>query len=110
MFYSLFYLHMTISRCGPWFGSAWSSSEWSGLARSASLLQGNLKHLSAKFKGKNLVLHLNKYCIQPKLDNNSSSNVEESNNYPFTNITNTKLNIIQLLINILNKHSSKNYG
>jgi len=44
------------------------------------------------------------------LDNNISSNVEESNHYPFTNSKNIKLNIIQLLINILNKHSSKNYG
>jgi len=28
---SIFSLHMTISQCRPWFGSAWSSSESSDL-------------------------------------------------------------------------------
>jgi len=50
MLCSLFCLHMMISRCRPWFGSAWSNSEQSGLARSASLFLDNLTHLNATFK------------------------------------------------------------
>jgi hypothetical protein len=55
--FSLLFKHDD-SRCRPWFGSAWSSSEGFGLAQSVSLFQDNLKHLSAKFKGKILS------CIQ----------------------------------------------
>jgi len=44
--------------CRPWFDSAYSSLEWSGLAWSNSalytLISDNLTYLSSKFKGKTL--------------------------------------------------------
>jgi hypothetical protein len=47
---------MTIWHCRPWFGSAWSGSEQSSLARSSSVfhmpIKDDLIYLSAKFKEK----------------------------------------------------------
>jgi hypothetical protein len=49
--------HMTICQCMPSFGSTRSASEQSGSAPHTRIY-GDLTHISAKFKGKNLV------CIQ----------------------------------------------
>jgi hypothetical protein len=56
-----------IWRCRPWFGSAWSSSEHSGLARSSLVLRtqiwDDLTYLRTKFKGKtSSCIQINMVC------------------------------------------------
>jgi len=72
------------------------------LALSASLFLDDLKHSNAKFKGKTLS------CIQINTDLTESGQQKfqqcgGKHHHPFTNSKNTKLNINQLLTNILIK-------
>jgi len=50
--------HITLWRCWPWFGSAWSRWEWSSLARSSlrfcTWIWNDLPYVNAKFQEKAL--------------------------------------------------------